>query len=185
MGQKVEFVYSRLIRLFCANVMVNLKIPKIKSFVKGKHITLNEKYLYNLLKLNSNGPKVALGNCLIIAIPTLTRKTQLTTMFGLDFSNVDGIPPHSNLLLESHTLHNMVTQMKMPKTSQRSEVTYIGMWLLTCILFGKHVNLPYIMLMCLIKVHSNPSSVLVYGILFTMIVKKEGIDVEGDMRILK
>lgn len=80
-----------MIKLFFTNAVVNLKIPKIKNFVKVKKITLNEKYLYNLLKLKPNGSKVALGNYLINVIPTLIRETQLTIIFGPDFGDVNGI----------------------------------------------------------------------------------------------
>lgn len=36
------------------------------------------------------------------------------------------------------------------------------------------------MLICLIKVHSNLSSSVIYGNAFTKIFKKEGIDMEGE-----
>lgn len=105
-------------------------------------------------------------------MPVLTMKTQLTTTFGLNFSNVDAMPAHSNLLFESYILHNMINQMIIPKIGQRSEATYMDIWLLTCIILGKLVNLSYIMLIQLIKVHSNPSTSLVYGNVFAKLFEK-------------
>lgn len=103
-------------------------------------------------------------------------------MFGLKYAHVEGIHAYVNLLLESHILHNMVTQLIVPRTGQRRDVTYMDLLLLTCILLRKSIN-PYIMLMCLIKMYSNPS--LIYDNVFTKIFKKEGIGVESQSKKFK
>lgn len=116
-GLKVEYIYLRLARLFFANAPVDLKIFETKSFIKERYVTMNEKYLHNLLKLKPNGLRVALGNRLITSIPTtLTGETQLRTVFGPKFSDYNVMPAHTNLLLESHIQHNMVNQMIIPCT---------------------------------------------------------------------
>lgn len=114
-------------KCFFANMVVNPKILEIKKFVKGRRITVNEKYLCNLLKLKLNGPRITLGNLLVTTILALIRETQLRIMFGLDFSSSDGMPAHKNPLLESYILQNMITQMIIPRTIKRNEVTYMDM----------------------------------------------------------
>lgn len=55
----------------------------------------------------------------------------------------------------------------------------MDLWLLACILLGKSINLLYIFMMRMIKVHPNLTSSLVYRNLFTKIFKKKGINLEG------
>lgn len=98
---------------------------------------------------------MSLGNRLITTISTLTREFQLTTVFGPEYANVEGIHAHANLLLKSRILHNMVTQMIILRIGQTSKVTYMDLWPLTYILLGKSINQPYIMLTHLIKMYSN------------------------------
>lgn len=61
--------------LFFTNAVIDLKILETKSSVKQRHISMNQKYLCNLLKLKPNGPKVVLEICLTTVIPILIRET--------------------------------------------------------------------------------------------------------------
>lgn len=112
---------------------------------------------------------------MITVIRALIKKTQLPTIFVLDHTDADGILAHPNLLLKSYILYNMVIQMIVPRIVLRSEATYVDMWLRNCTLLRKHINLPYIILMCLVKLYSNSFSSLVYSNLFTKFLKRKGL----------
>lgn len=77
-------------------------------------------------------------------IPLLTRECQQSIIFGPKYMDFKELPPHNCLIKDSHILLNMLTQMIIPCTKQRSEMLYIDLWMIACIMLEEQINLPYI-----------------------------------------
>lgn len=59
-----------------------------------------------------------------------------------------GLSPCNYLTKDSHIFHNMLTQMIIPRTRKRSEMLYMDLWMIACIVLKEQINLPYVILKC-------------------------------------
>lgn len=66
-----NFIYTRLIHMFFANIIINEDISNIINFVKEKMIILSDHYLSNWL---ISRPRVFSGTKLITVMPSLTKE---------------------------------------------------------------------------------------------------------------
>lgn len=171
--------------MFFANIFINEDIPTITSFDKGKMIILSEQYFSDWLNLSVSGPRVFSGNKIMTIMPSLTKKVQLATVFGDEYTNCKYFPPHNCLSKGSHILHNMLTQMIILGIRQRSEMMHVDLFMISCILKRGKINLPYIVIKRLIKVWSDKANTLVYSnFFFIELFKRQKIKLSDETKMI-
>lgn len=79
------------------------------------------------MNLSLTGHRVFSGNKLVTALPSLIKEVQLVTVFGDEYADCENLPPYNCLSKESHILHNMLTQMIIPRTRWRNEMLHINL----------------------------------------------------------
>lgn len=134
-----DFIYLRLIHMFFANVIIDEHILAITCFVKGRMIIIGKQYLNDQLNLSLPGLRVFSGNKLVTTLPSIIKQVQLDIMFGDEYADYENLPPYSYLSKESYVLHNMFTQIIIPRTKQRSKMLYMDLWI-ACILRVEKIN---------------------------------------------
>lgn len=97
---------------------------------------LIEQYISEWLNLRLSGLRIFLRNQLLTAISILTRAYQLNTIIGVAYIDTEVLPSYNYLPKESHILHDMLTQMIITHIGQRNEMTYMELWMITCILLS-------------------------------------------------
>lgn len=80
---KVDHIYSKLVHLFFANIVVDVEIFEITNDFKGHMIMLNEQYISKWHNLRLSGPKVFSRNQLMTVIHAIITECQLFIVFGL------------------------------------------------------------------------------------------------------
>lgn len=79
-------------------------------------------------------------------MPSLIKEIQLATVFSDEYADCEHLPPHNFLSKEFHILHNMLTQIIIPRTRQESEMFYIDLFIKSYLLREEKINLPFIIM---------------------------------------
>ena len=171
-----------LIRRFYANLSKPHKhrLDLIYT-LKGINIEFDPSTMCRILGLNNDGDEVYDSNNWPI-FPKFDAKAALKRICKPDFLHPK--PKSKDLTLQARLLLIFVHHNILPRDGHRSEPSYMDLWLVNSILFGRKVNLGFLIIqhmtnIVLISTHS----VLPYDMLLTTVFQHFDIDLDGETDI--
>ena len=162
-------VYPDLVAYFYANATRGLHSDEIKSYVKGKHITLDKSTIRKIVGIKTEGE---------IGRQSVTRKDQMQAVYGSDV-NLAAQPTANTLPLELRLVHHFICTILIPKTGKFEYVSDRELFFLWAYVTGSKIDLALFILDQMFKATIKKVS-LPYGMLLTRIFKYARVDLDDE-----
>ncbi|KAK9276532.1 hypothetical protein L1049_006066 [Liquidambar formosana] len=180
-----EPCYNTLVRVFYTHF--TMTSPGIAtSYVKGKHMSLNDRMLNDLFHVPQNGVVITETHTWP-HIDGFHHVDALKQILGRDDITEPYKPDLSEFSLECNLLHKIFFYNIVPRGGGKNHVTYMDIALLWCILNGRPINLGHLMLYhmrsCVEKTKNESKkgkevegkSILPYGAALTILFTHYGV----------
>ena len=175
--------YPTLVKYFYSNFSFDRSACSILSFVKGKMIEFDYDVLDQILGMLSDNDRYF--NITYWSHNRLGYRSCIRTIFDNDSLGQTSKPGTHLLSLKNRLIHHILTFNFLLRRGHRDNVSHMDIYLLTKILSGDRVNLPYVMINYMIECLEKFQTYLPYGAVLTVIFEAFDVRITNDDEVVE
>ena len=159
--------YTSFVKLFYTNLTSDGN--QLNSLVRGTRISLRANDVSSLYHI-PRGSIVVKDSTSWIENDECDKETLLQELYGSNYQP-GLVLSRTQLTIISRIIHHIICQSILPKTGARDHVSYLECFLIWCILHGKKVDLPTLIMNQMLVCRDRRGGTLPYGMALTTVFR--------------